>query len=469
MGAIRHNDPIKSTKSDPRKESTMPLSRLLALLCLLIVPLTTFLPGFSDGPLPQLTGGFQEETCHSCHNSFPLNEGRTRGGIFLLSGVPTHYQSGESYPITVVIGQPGQRRWGFELSVRSAASGEQAGRLETVDDRTQLKEAEGIQYIQQNSSGTQEGILNGPVEFHFNWIAPDLSAGLVFFNAAGNAADGSGDSAGDYIYTAGAFSSAFGSSEAPLSQAQPESQPRLRMNTTSRFMHLPAPVDLKKGDTETHIEHRFLEPIVDAGFGRAFGIDSGANINLGLNYALTDELTAGVSRTRFGQIVVLTGTYEIHTDPESPWNMSFLGGVEGEDNFHNHYSTVLQLPTFFDYKRLRTHVVPTMIFNSRKDEDLANPINPESNHTFSLGLGADLALHPRVSLTGEYVPRLAGFGGFGDEPSTLSWGVKLRTRGHVFTILLTNTRDFTPARYGVNSGPIPGFALGFDLYRKSWQ
>ena len=394
--------------------------------------------------------------------------------MFLLSGVPTHYQSGESYPITVVIGQPGQKRWGFELSVRSAASGEQAGRLESVDDRTQLKEAGGIQYIQHNSSGTQEGIFNGPVEFHLNWIAPDPSAGLVFFNAAGNAADGSRDPAGDYIYTAGAFSSAFGSGAALLSQAQSERQPRLRLNTTSRFMHLPAPVDLKKGDTETHIEHRFREPIVDAGFGGAFGIDSGANINLGLNHALTDDLTAGVSRTRgggFGQIVVFTGTYEINTSPESPWNMSLLGGVEGQDNFHNHYSPFLQLSTAFDYKRLRTYVVPTMIFNSRKDEEIPsrlNPINPESNHTFSLGLAADLALHPRVSLAGEYVPRLAGFGGFGNERSTLSWGVKLRTRGHVFTILVTNTRDFTPARYGVNA-ETTDFALGFDLYRKSWK
>ena len=449
----------------------MRLSRLLALLCLLIVLLIPFLSGFSDGPLPQLTGGFQEETCHSCHNSFPLNEGRTQGGMFFLSGVPAHYQGGESYSITVVIGQPGQRRWGFELSVRSADSGDQAGRLESADDRTQLKEAEGIQYIQHNASGTQEGVLNGPVEFHFTWIAPDSSAGLLFFNAAGNAADGSGDSAGDYIYTAGAFSSPSGGAVAPLSQAEPEREPKLRLNTTSRFMHLPAPVDLKRGDTETHIEHRFLEPIVQAGLGRAFGIDSGANINLGLNHALTDDLTAGVARTRFGQIVVFTGTYEIKTDRESPWQMSFLGGVEGEENFQNHYSTFLQLPTFFDYKRLRTHLVPTMIFNSRKDEDLAfrpNPINPESNNTFSLGLGADLALHPRFSLTGEYVPRLAGFGGFGNERSTLSWGVKLRTRGHVFTILVTNTRDFTPARYGVNS-ETTDFALGFDLYRKSWQ
>ena len=307
--------------------------RHFVLLCFLIVTLTTLLLGFSDGPLPQLTGGFQEETCHSCHNSFPLNEGRTQGGMFLLSGVPTQYQSGESYPIRVVIGQPGQRRWGFELSVRSATSGEQAGRLVTVDDRTQLKEAEGIQYIQHNSSGTQQGVLNGPVEFRLNWVAPDPSAGLVFFNAAGNAADGSGDSTGDYIYTAGAFSSASGNVDNPLSRAQPERQPRLRLNTTSRFMHLPAPVDLKKGDTETHIEHRFLEPIVDVGFGRAFGIDAGANINLGLNHALTNDLTAGVARTRFGQIVVFTGLTKSTPVRNPPGRCLSWEGLKGRRTF----------------------------------------------------------------------------------------------------------------------------------------
>jgi len=236
-------------------------------------------------------------------------------------------------------------------------------------------------------------------------------------------------------------------------------------------MHLPAPVNLKKGDIETHIEHRFLQPIVDAGFGNAFGIDFGANINLGLNYALTDDVTVGVSRARLGQITVFTGTYEVHHNPESLWQMSLLGGVEGQENFHRHYSPFLQLPTSLDYKRLRTFVVPTMIFNSRDEEELEfrpGPINPDENHTFSLGLAADLLLHPRFSLAGEYVPRLAGFGGFGNERSTLSWGVKLRTRGHVFTILVTNTRDFTPAQYGVNA-ETTDFALGFDIYRKSWK
>ena len=446
--------------------------RLFLGLSLSMLPLTAVLLGFSSGPLPQLTGGFQEETCHLCHSSFPLNEGRTRGGTFHVNGVPKNYRGGESYPITVLIGQPGQSRWGFQLSVRSAISGEQAGQLVPVDDRTQLREEGGIQYIHHTSAGTREGTPNGPVEFRFNWVAPDLSHGLVFFNAAGNGADGSGDPMGDYIYTAGAYSGVPGAGEAPLTGLQPEGKPRIRLNTTSRFMHLPAPVNLKKGDTETHIEHRFLQPIFDSGPGTAFGIDFGANINLGINHALTDDLAVGVSRARFDQVTVFTGTYEIHHNPESFWQMSMLGGVEAENNFHNNYSPFIQLPTSLDYKRLRTYVVPTMIFNSRNDALLqflrSSAVNPNDNHTFSLGLAADLALHPRISLAGEYVPRLAGFGGFGNERSTLSWGVKLRTRGHVFTILVTNTRDFTPAKYGVNAGTTD-FALGFDLYRKSWR
>ena len=47
-----------------------------------------------------------------------------------------------------------------------------------------------------------------PVEFTFNWVAPDSSAGPVLFNAAGNASDASGDPSGDHIYTAGAYSAA---------------------------------------------------------------------------------------------------------------------------------------------------------------------------------------------------------------------------------------------------------------------
>ena len=111
----------------------MKSSRLVALLGISILAFGGLLLGFSKGPPPELSGGFQEATCISCHNSFSLNEGRTGGGIFYLSGVPKTYRAGETYPIRVVIGQPEKGRWGFQLTARFANSGQQAGQLAPTD------------------------------------------------------------------------------------------------------------------------------------------------------------------------------------------------------------------------------------------------------------------------------------------------------------------------------------------------
>ena len=60
---------------------------------------------------------------------------------------------------------------------------------------------------------------------------------------------------------------------------------------------------------------------------------------------------------------------------------------------------------------------------------------------------------------------LAGFRGFGNNRAALSWGFKVRTFGHVFTIIATNNQNFTPARYGVNAES-NDFVLGFNIYRR---
>ena len=345
-----------------------------------------------------------------------------------------------------------------------------AGGRARPDATTQIKESNGVQYVSHTAEGTGAGVSDGPFEFHFNWTAPEHSAGPVMFNASGNAADGANASAGDYIYTAGAYSGAV-SVETPLVASQEKATPSRRLNTSSRFAHLPVPIDLDKGNLEVHIEHRFLGSLEEGGIGNLFGVDFGANINLGMTYALTDRIAVSASRARlesdaFSPVIAFNGIFELHNKESSFWNMSLVGGLEGRDNFQNQYSPFLQLPTSFDYKRLRTHVVPTMIFNSREDALAASRtgINLEDNHTLALGLGADCAIHPRFSVIGEYVPRLAGFSGFRDDDPAISGGVRIRTFGHVFTVLVTTSQDFTPGRYGVDS--TGDFRLGFNIYRR---
>ena len=72
-------------------------------------------------------------------------------------------------------------------------------------------------------------------------------------------------------------------------------------------------------------------------------------------------------------------------------------------------------------------------------------MNGDKNHTFSLGMGTDIAFNRRLSLVGEYIPRLAGFGGFGNDRASLAGGIKIRTRRHVFQVLITNNRFMSPS------------------------
>ena len=453
----------------------MRLRRVLFLVTMLL-PLAVFcgsalLLGFHSGPDPHLTAGFGEGTCRKCHTSYALNQGRTVGGVFHILGVPKVYEPGMTYPLRVVIGQPGQSRWGFELSVRFSASGQQAGQLVPSNPLTQVKESAGIQYIEHTAAGTRQGTNDGPVEFEFDWVAPSPATEAVLFNASGNASDEDGSPKGDYIYTAGAYSGVSGqaASQATPPSRRAETKGLGRLSESSKVINLPAPVDLKRKSMEVLIQHRFLQSLADSRPGNAFGIDFGANINLGFNYAFTDRVSFGASRARFNEIITLSGTYEIRTRSDSFWKMSLYGGVEGTQNFEGRYAPFLQLTSSFDYKFLRLHFVPTVVFNSRNfvlPQAELQAINPQANQTFSLGVGADIALNRTFSLLGEVVPRVAGFGGFyRDDYPSVSAGLSIRSWGHVFTITASSSRDFTPNPYAVNAGQ-HNLSLGFNIYRR---
>ncbi len=404
-------------------------------------------------------------------NAHPANDGRGIGGDFRIDGAPRGYRPRATYPITVTIAQPGQSRWGFELTARFADSGKQAGNWTATDNTTRVRTDSEIQYAAQTDEGSRKGPTDGPVEFHLKWTAPDDPGGLVIFSATGRAAGVGSDAPGEFVYTAGNFSRpAVAQEPEPVEvvDATPAKAPA-RLQETSKIVDLPSPVDLKRGSVEIMIQHRFLDSVRDAGFGQAFGIDSGANMSIGVNYGLTDRISAGVARTRFDQVVELSGTYEIRTAKESKWKLALHGGVEGKKNFHQEYAPFLQLAGSFDYGPVRLNVVPTATFNSRSEALLelnrARALHPDSNSTFALGLGADVAVNRRLSLVAEYVPRLAGYGGLDERRDQVGAGFVIRTWGHVFTILVASSRDFTPSKYGVNAED-RSLSLGFNLYRR---
>lgn len=142
------------------------------------------------------TGGFGEESCHSCHFDYPLNDGEA---TLRLQGLPENYRPGQSYPITVSLQREELSRGGFQLSARHPDS-TQAGRFTLDSDRLQFtKELENAQYVQHTEEGTRPD-EEGSIHWKLEWTAPD-TGGEVIFHLAANAGNGDESSFGDHIYT----------------------------------------------------------------------------------------------------------------------------------------------------------------------------------------------------------------------------------------------------------------------------
>jgi len=178
------------------------MPRILAPAALFVIGVPLAAAAFKEGPYPNVTGGFGEQSCHLCHLDNPVNDGE---GEVTLSGVPQTYVPGERYPITVGLRREGLRRGGFEIAARFASGrnkGRQAGSWTPQDTRVQLIPGavdKALTFVQHNLMGSRVS-TTGANTWTVEWTAPAASAGPVQFNVAANASNNDDSPLGDYIY-----------------------------------------------------------------------------------------------------------------------------------------------------------------------------------------------------------------------------------------------------------------------------
>src|SRR3954469_14834071 len=99
------------------------MTRILIPVAAFVIALPLAVSAFKEGPYPNVTGGFGEQSCHLCHLDNPIN---APGGIVKIAGVPASFTAGQVYPITITLKREEMRRGGFEIAARFA-SGRQRG------------------------------------------------------------------------------------------------------------------------------------------------------------------------------------------------------------------------------------------------------------------------------------------------------------------------------------------------------
>jgi hypothetical protein len=175
----------------------------------IVIPVAGFLlslvataGAFKEGPYPNVTGGFGEQSCHLCHLDNPIN---APGGSLTISGVPAAFVPGAAYLITVTIAREEMRRGGFEIGARFAGGkerGRQAGSWRLTDARTQLIPGavdRALTFVQHNLAGSRAATA-GANTWTIEWTAPAAAVAPVQFNVAANASNNDDSPLGDYIY-----------------------------------------------------------------------------------------------------------------------------------------------------------------------------------------------------------------------------------------------------------------------------
>lgn len=203
------------------------------------------------------------------------------------------------------------------------------------------------------------------------------------------------------------------------------------------------------GDLEFIFAHRF--GAVNGGFYDFFGLDE-AYVRLGLDYGITDNLSASIGRNSVDKTLDGYLKYKIARQRTGvsniPVTITALGGIayrasprkdEVPDGFKSidRLAFVGQLLVARKFSpRLSLQLMPTIVHKNAVDQRL------ENNDQFAVGAGGRFKVTKSVALTTEYYYRLGV-----PEPNpyfnTFGFGVDIETGGHVFQLVFTNTRGLT--------------------------
>lgn len=177
------------------------LEEIMRTMFVVVLLLTICLAAYGNSGAPPnnyANNPPNNNNCTTCHSGNDVNGG---DGEFLISLDIEEYMPGETYAVTVSLSDPGQSRWGFELTVQDE-NDNMAGSFTVTDEtNTQLSDQGGDNpdFMKQTSTGTFSG--DDEATWTFDWTAPEEGAGDVTFYASGNAANGNFTTSGDFIYT----------------------------------------------------------------------------------------------------------------------------------------------------------------------------------------------------------------------------------------------------------------------------
>lgn len=239
---------------------------------------------------------------------------------------------------------------------------------------------------------------------------------------------------------------------------------------------------LQKNKLDIRIGHRFGDLAGNAGgWATFYGLESAADVLIGLQYGILDRLTVGLTRTKSAgpHTAIINGQIKyrlLWQDQSMPVSLTLLAGTgfstmqsSSSDRVLNHFekyahrfSYVYQAHIARKFgDRFSLQISPSYIHRNITDFDVKNDI-------FSIGIATRVQLSKVYALLIDATYPFSTQHSDGDYTLPIGFGLEIDTGGHVFQINLTNARgmaetDYIP--YTRSRWEDGQFRLGFTISR----
>jgi len=233
---------------------------------------------------------------------------------------------------------------------------------------------------------------------------------------------------------------------------------------------------IKKNTLNFMVMHRFGDFAGKNGGGKFdWGLDDVADVYIGFEYGLTDNLSVDFGRSTIGRLVNINLKYAIvhqTTDNSTPISFTLFG--ESGINTYGAYNTFSDRLSYFAQAIISKQFGSTFTFQVSPGyitENLPNPLVAGNNDLqfFTLSAAARLKVSKHMSLIVDYAHPFSSFrngaNGFSDP---LGFGIEIETGGHVFTINISNPRAVSEINYFSSTQTDFGrgqYRIGFTISR----
>ncbi len=227
-----------------------------------------------------------------------------------------------------------------------------------------------------------------------------------------------------------------------------------------RFLQTASPLVYEKGILQAIFTHRFNQPVNSAGGNDLFGLDSGANIGLGVAYVPVDRLYVEVYRASSGGDYEFAAKYALLAPTkERPFGVAVRGGLDWLTKYEidqkvGGFGQLLVAATLWD--RVTLQAAPSYVSNTPLFKDV-----------FNVPIAVQVRIVKGLYATGEYVFRNTDLDG-----SVGQWSFALEKTvwHHRFSVWIGNSAATTVDQIlaGDYAGGVKesNIRLGFNIVRQ---